>query len=86
MRPREGLSDHDREIAQETIRVFGLNQGSLQGKRRKAVREIKRRYLKDLQELASWSDQDRRFYMQAELEAIRWHPYATTIKHFLIVA
>lgn len=86
VRPREGLSDHDREIAQETIRVFGLNQGSLQGKRRKAVGEIKRRYLKDLQELASWSDKDRRFYMQAELEAIRWHPYATTIKHFLIAA
>lgn len=84
--PKVGLSDHDRDIAQETIRVFGLNEGSLQGKRRQAIREFRRRYLKDLQELASWSDQDRRFYMQAELEATRWHPYATTIKHFLIAA
>jgi len=47
---------------------------------------MRRRYLKDRQELASWSDQDRRFYMEAELEAIRWHQYATTIKHFLIAA
>jgi hypothetical protein len=53
----------------EFIRSFGLNQGSLKGKRRKAVGEMKRRYLKDLQQLASWSDQDRRFYMEAELEA-----------------
>lgn len=37
VRPRQGLCDHDQEIAQETIRVFGLNEGSLRGKRNKKL-------------------------------------------------
>lgn len=86
VRPKEGLFDDDKDVAKETIQVFGLNEGSLQGKRRKAVATIKQRYFKDLQELASWSEEDRQCYVQAELEATRWHPYATTIKHFLMAA
>ncbi len=86
VRVRQGLCEHDQEIAQETIRVFGLNEGSLQGKRRKAVGPAKDLYLKDIDEIASWSDEDRRRYLEGELASTRWYPYSTTIKHFLIAA
>ena len=37
----------------------------------------------DFEEIASWGDSDRREYFEGEIEATRWEPYATTIKHFL---
>jgi hypothetical protein len=86
VRARDRISEQAREIAQVTIDVFGLNEGSLQGKRRKAIKAIKQRYLQDLEEIETWSDQDRQSYLQVELEATRWDPYATTVRHFLMAA
>lgn len=46
----------------------------------KAYRKIKEA---DLQEIASWSQDEREAYLRAEIVATQWDPYATTIKHFL---
>jgi len=83
VRAREGLSVEDREVATETIRVFGLNESSLPGARRKALEAYKQRFRDDLEVLSSWSKGDRLKYLQSEVEYTRWDPYATTIKHFL---
>ena len=34
-------------------------------------------------ELANWPQEDREAYLSEEINATRWDPYATTIKHFL---
>lgn len=83
VRAREGLSAKDKKIATETIRIFGLNNGSLTGARRKALAGYRQSLLEDLEELASWSEMERVSYLQGEVEATRWDPYATTVKHFL---
>lgn len=76
--------DADRQRASRTIRVFGLNDPALSGARANAVSIYRKRILGDLDEIASWSPQDREAYLQCEIEATRWEPYATTIKHFLL--
>lgn len=84
VRAREGLPPKDRETATETIRVFGLNNGSLPGARRKVLEGYWQPLLEDLDELESWGEGERASYLQAEVEATRWEPFATTIKHFLV--
>lgn len=79
VRVREGLQDADKHRASETIRVFGLNNGSLPYSRKKAVFP----YIKDLDEIASWDLAEREMYLQEEINKTRWEPYSTTIKHFL---
>jgi len=83
VRVRSGLSAADTHRAAETIRVFGLDDGALSGARAKALSFYKTRVLEDLNELASWSLEDRQAYLVGELEVARWEPYATTIHHFL---
>lgn len=83
VRERIGLNNNDTHKAVETIRVFGLNEASLRGKRKSAVREYKKWILKDLDEIASWNEADREEYLQGEIERTRWEAYSTTIKHFL---
>ncbi len=83
VRVREKLSDGDRQRANETIIVFGLNDSSLVGSRAKAVSVYRKKIFGDLDEIASWEPDDREAYLQSEIESTRWQPYATTIKHFL---
>lgn len=80
---RNNLSDHENSCAIETIRVFGLDNPALEGARANAVRGYRKMHEADLCEIASWSDDDRSAYFRQEIEATRWLPYATTIKHFL---
>lgn len=80
---REALADEDTFRASETIRVFGLNNGSLPGARARAVAKYRDIILDDLTEIASWSPSDLEEYLQTEIDATRWQPYSTTIKHFL---
>ncbi len=84
VRVREGLNDEDKLIASETIRVFGLKNGSLTGERARAVSTYKGRVLEELDEIASWTPAEREEYLQGEIDATRWQPYSTTIKHFLL--
>lgn len=84
VRVRRGLNGQDTQRAKETIRVFGLDNPALEGARARAVSKYKdqKMYGADLEELASWDEADRRAYLEQEIEATRWDPYATTIKHF----
>ncbi|WP_239646742.1 retron system putative HNH endonuclease [Pseudomonas syringae] len=80
---RNNLSDHENSCATETIRVFGLDNPALEGARVNAVRSYRKMHDADLSEIASWSDAERDAYFRGEIEATRWLPYATTIRHFL---
>ncbi|MCJ2373540.1 hypothetical protein [Pseudomonas sp. RGM 3321] len=63
--------------------MFGLDDPALEGARANAVRAYRKLREADLCEIASWSDADRIAYFRQEIEATRWHPYATTIRDFL---
>lgn len=81
--PRSGLSGVDGDCARETIRVFGLDNSVLSGARSRVLAAYKKSILDDLNELDKWSEEDRQAYLNNEIEATSWEPYATTIKHFL---
>lgn len=83
VRERAGLYSDQTRIASETIRVFGLNSASLRDSRFKALSAYQKIISEDLDEISMWSEEDRNSYLQEEIEATRWDPYATTIKHFL---
>ncbi|OAE11208.1 hypothetical protein AZH11_21105 [Pseudomonas simiae] len=83
VRVRGSLSAEEQHRAAETIRVFGLDNGALIGARANAVRSYRKIKDQDIEELASWDEDDRNEYFLYEIESTRWQPYATTIKHFL---
>lgn len=83
VRVRNGLNPGDAHRADETIRVFGLDNGALSGARAKALSFYKTKVLGDLNELASWPLEDRQAYLVEEVGSTHWEPYATTIHHFL---
>jgi uncharacterized protein (TIGR02646 family) len=83
VRARAGLNPVDASRANETIRVFGLDDRTLAGSRAKSISIYKRKVASDLDELASWPFADRQAYLAGEVDATRYEPYATTVKHFL---
>lgn len=83
VRPQQALTDEHLARSVETIRVFGLNDTALRGARSKAVSGYLKMKAADFEELASWDDLERDEYLQQEIDATRWDPYATTIKSFL---
>lgn len=80
---RSGLDAQHNFVATETIRVFGLDNPALAGAREKALKLYRKLKDEELEELASWDEADRNEYLQGEIEATRWDPYASTIRHFL---
>lgn len=83
VRARAGIAPIEEVKAQTTIQVFGLNNPSVCGLCYKSLQKYKEIILEDLHEIESWSAEERNTYLQGEVEATRWEPYATTIKHFL---
>lgn len=83
VRARTSLDDDDNKRATETIRVFGLDNRALEGERARAVRNYRTMKDEDFAELVSWEESERNQYLKEEIEAIRWHPYASTLRHFL---
>jgi len=83
VRVRAKLSAENSQRANATIHVFGLDNPALEGKRARAVAAYRKMKSEDFEELASWDEVDRREYLESEIQATCWHPYATTIKHFL---
>lgn len=79
----KNLTQEEKRRATETIRVFGLDNRSLAGARARAVSGYRKMKAEDFEELASWEEAERQEYLLGEIEATRWVPYATTIKHFL---
>lgn len=85
VRAKAGLTvPADQQRACETIRVFGLNAPALAGERARVVSTYKQKMLGNLDEIETWSQQDRESYLKNEIQETRWEPYATTIKHFLM--
>ncbi|MEZ5476022.1 MAG: hypothetical protein R3E95_00500 [Thiolinea sp.] len=76
-------SEADKHRADKTIRVFNLDSPVLTGARAAAVSKYKKKILDDLDEIASWNNDEREEFLRAEIEATKWMPFATTIKHFL---
>jgi uncharacterized protein (TIGR02646 family) len=83
VRKKEGLNDGDALRASETIRVFGLDDRTLVGKRAKVLSVYKQRIIDDIDELATWVPEDREAYLAGELGTVRDEPYSTTLRHFL---
>lgn len=82
VRVRDRLSDQNQKRrAEETIRVFGLRDPALVAARAKAVSPYKTS--SELEEILSWPEAMLKEYLDREIENTKWHPYATTIKHFL---
>jgi uncharacterized protein (TIGR02646 family) len=82
VRNRDGISENDQKRAGETIRVFNLDCGTLRGTRRHALNGYRNRTRDILDELMTWEPELREEYIRDELEATRWDPYATVIRHF----
>ena len=83
VRARKGLSDERKHRAEATILVFGLDNPALAAERERAVSMYRKMKKEDFEVLASWDDAERNEYFEGEIDATRWEPYATTIKHFL---
>lgn len=84
VRARSGLNETDNIRAAETIRVFGLNDRGLMARRARTISAYKNRIIAEIDELATWSSKDRQAYLADEIRISCYHPYATTIKHFLL--
>jgi uncharacterized protein (TIGR02646 family) len=82
VRGRDKADSEKQKRADETIRVFGLNEASLRDGRRKAVR----RYLRlhgSIDEIEALSRKKRRQYLEAEIKATTDIPFCTSVHHFL---
>jgi uncharacterized protein (TIGR02646 family) len=80
---RTGVSATNQHRAAETVRVFNLNEPSLQAARRRAIDQYERPNPGIIDILRTWKTPDRQAYVQSELTATANDPYSTTIKHFL---
>lgn len=90
VRVREGLSEVDRHMAKETIRVFNLNHNELQGRRRQRVLP----YVKQLEDIENFlsdleSEEDYKEFEFAlweafsrEIENSKYGNYAATVLDF----
>lgn len=84
VRPRHRLEAADEHRAKVTIGVFGLDDRVLKGARANAVVSYRKRLESDLAEIASWDEVLRSEYILGEIDAARWEPYATSVKHFFL--
>jgi uncharacterized protein (TIGR02646 family) len=82
VRNREGIADVDQRRAQETIRVFNLNEPGLKGARARALEAYKKRSPSIIDDLMEFEPDEREVFIQQEIEATRWDPFSTTIHNF----
>jgi uncharacterized protein (TIGR02646 family) len=82
VRNRAGMSENDHHSGAETIRVFNLDCGPLRGARSKVASAYRNKYPTLLDELMGFPENDRNEYITLEIEATRWEPHSTTIRHF----
>jgi uncharacterized protein (TIGR02646 family) len=79
---REGIEPAAKARANETIRVFGLNDPSLQDRRRKAIAGYLAAH-KLLDEVILLPRAERNLFIEDELRAAESWPFRTAIHHFL---
>jgi hypothetical protein len=76
------MTDHERHRGSETIRVFNLDSPSLRGSQRKALKQYLAREVGLIEALMGFDEEDRQVFIDEEIEATRWDPFWTTIRHF----
>jgi uncharacterized protein (TIGR02646 family) len=82
IRERDGMTAQDRRRASETIRVFNLDCGTLRGARRRALKSYTVKNPNFLEELMLFETADRLQFITQEIEATRWDPHSSTIRHY----
>ena len=82
VRNRVNMSQQDMKRGNETIRVFHLNCGALKGARHKALNRYLDRNTGILEALMDSNENDRQVFIGNEIEATKWDPFWTTIRHF----
>jgi uncharacterized protein (TIGR02646 family) len=82
VRNRVNMSVQDRKRGDETIRVFNLNCGFLIGARHRALKQYLGRNTGMLEALMDIDQNDRQVFIGEEIEATKWEPFWTTIRHF----
>lgn len=83
VRPRSGIDEAKRRRAEETIRVFNLNHGTLRALRRRALEVYQGLEPDILAALADFEEGDRRRFIEEEIAATARDPHSTVIRHFL---
>lgn len=78
---RYGLSAADRKRAEETLRVFNLQQEF--GRLRNMRKAVAAGYIADVESLADFSPEDRSAYVQAEIQATAGQAFSMVIRHVL---
>ena len=76
------MTDNDRHRGAETIRVFHLDCGRLKGARHKALKQYLDSNTGILEALMDFDENDRQVFIGEEIEATKWEPFWTTIRHF----
>lgn len=82
VRHRDGMTEDDRNRGAETIRVFHLDCPTLTGSRKKALNAYREKSGEIIELLITCDEADRLDFIADELEATKWDPYWTTIRHF----
>ena len=82
VRHRDGMTEDDRRRGAETIRVFHLDCGRLKGARHKALNQYLDSNSGILEALMDFDENDRQVFIGEEIEATKWQPFWTTIRHF----
>lgn len=82
VRHRANMTEADRRRGAETIRVFHLDCPSLEGGRHKALKQYLDRNLGIVEALMGFEEQHRQDFIDQEIEATKYDPYWTTIRHF----
>lgn len=82
VRHRGGMTAADRHRGAETIRVFHLDCGRLRGGRHKALNQYLDRNTGILEAIMGFDENDRQDFIAEEIEATKWEPFWTTIRHF----
>jgi uncharacterized protein (TIGR02646 family) len=82
VRHRNTTSAADCRRGEETIRVFHLDCGRLQGARHRALKQYLDRSTGILDDLMEFDEKDRQEFIGLEIDATKCDPYWTTIRHF----
>ena len=82
VRHRAGMTAEDCRRGAETIRVFHLDCGRLKGSRKKALQLYLDSNKGILEALMDIDESDRQVFISQEIEATKWEPCWTTIRHF----
>jgi uncharacterized protein (TIGR02646 family) len=76
---RLGISAADAHRARETLRVFNLHVKF--GRLRSMRKQVASMYLSTVEELATWSPDERREYARHEIQATASEPFSTVVRH-----